>query len=481
MFTKLQPVFIIAGRELKDQLRDWRVLAPMAVLVLCFPLLMNAFARQSIGFINRFGGDLIIDSLVPVSILIIGFFPITVSLVVALEAFVGEKERGTIEPILSSPLEDWQIYFGKLLVGVATPLIASYLSFAIYMLLVARQELTLPSPLMIFQLILLTTAHAFLMVSAAIVISVQSTSVKAANLLASFIIIPVAILMQGEAGMLFWGNESVLWWAILGVLIIAALLIRLGLAHFQREYLLGREIDSINVRWLWRTFWAQFLGGSRSLGEWYRLMVMPALKKIMPAVLVLVLVAFVSIFLSHAWVIKNGPALLESAPKDQVAKFKENLINTPDLGEIQQKMNVTYLAPYLFFNNTRAVFVIFLIGTVSFSVLGVLAYILNISLIGGLFGVIQLFGDIPVWPLFIGGVLPHGIFEIPALLAGSAAMLYFGVSLVTPKAGRSFGEAGVELFADWCKVYAGIVVPLMAVAAVIEAYITPSILANILK
>jgi uncharacterized membrane protein SpoIIM required for sporulation len=481
MFTKLKPVFIIAGRELKDQLRDWRVLAPMAVLVLCFPLLMNAFARQSIGFINRFGGDLIIDSLVPVSILIIGFFPITVSLVVALEAFVGEKERGTIEPILSSPLDDWQIYFGKLLVGVATPLIASYLSFGIYMLLVVRQELTLPSPIMIFQLILLTTAHAFLMVSAAIVISVQSTSVKAANLLASFIIIPVAILMQGEAGMLFWGNETVLWWAILGVMIIASLLIRLGLAHFQREYLLGREIDSISTRWLWRTFWTQFLGGSRSLAEWYRLMVMPALKKIMPATLVLVLVAFVSIFLSHAWVMKNGPALLESVPRDQVAKFKENLINTPDLREIEERMNVTYLAPYLFFNNTRAVFVIFLVGTVSFSVLGVLAYVLNIALIGGLFGVIQLFGDIPVWPLFLGGVLPHGIFEIPALLAGSAAMLYFGVSLVTPQAGRSFGEAGVELFADWCKVYVGIVVPLMAVAAVIEAYITPQILANIMS
>jgi uncharacterized membrane protein SpoIIM required for sporulation len=402
-------------------------------------------------------------------------------LVVALEAFVGEKERGTIEPILSSPLEDWQIYFGKLLVGVSTPLIASYTSFGLYMLLVFRQNLTMPSSLMIIQLILLTTAHAFLMVSAAIVISVQSTSVKAANLLASFIVIPVAILMQGEAGMLFWGNEDILWWAILGVMIIALLLIRLGLAHFQREYLLGREIDSINVNWLWRTFWTNFLHGANSISDWYRLAVGPALKKIMPSVFVLILVAFLSIFLSHAWVIQNGPALLESTPEDQVAKFRENLINTPDLSEIQERMQVTYLAPHLFFNNTRAVLVIFLAGAVSFSVLGVLAYILNISLIGGLFGAIQLLGDVPVWPLFIGGVLPHGVFEIPALLMGSAAMLYFGVSLVTPKQGRSFGEAGVELFADWCKIYAGIVVPLMAVAALIETYVTPGILQNMMK
>jgi hypothetical protein len=84
------------------------------------------------------------------------------------------------------------------------------------------------------------------MVSAAIVISVQSTSVKAANLLASFVVIPVAILMQGESALLFWGNSQVLWLAVVGVLILAGLLIRVGLSHFQREYLLGREIDVLN-------------------------------------------------------------------------------------------------------------------------------------------------------------------------------------------------------------------------------------------
>ena len=101
------------------------------------------------------------------------------------------------------------------------------------------------------------------MVSAAIVISVQSTSVKAANLLASFIIIPVAILMQGEAVMLFWGNEEVLWLAVAGVMIISLLLIRVGIAHFQREYLLGREIDAINLGWIRRTLWKNFFGNSR--------------------------------------------------------------------------------------------------------------------------------------------------------------------------------------------------------------------------
>src|SRR5690606_20362468 len=103
MFNKLRPVWLVARREIRDQFRDWRVLMPMAILTLAFPFLMNEFARQAVDFLNQFDANLILDRLVPFSIMIIGFFPITVSLVVALESFVGEKERGTIEPLLSAP------------------------------------------------------------------------------------------------------------------------------------------------------------------------------------------------------------------------------------------------------------------------------------------------------------------------------------------------------------------------------------------
>ena len=477
MFTKLRLVWIVARRELRDQLRDWRVLMPMLILVLCFPFLMNEFARQTVDFLNQYNANLILDRLVPFSIMIIGFFPITVSLVVALEAFVGEKERGTIEPLLSSPIENWQLYFGKLLVGVITPLMASYLSIALYMwLILLRQDLTIPPFMMMMQLLLLTGAHAFLMVSAAIVISVQSTSVKAANLLASFIVIPVAILMQGEAVMLFWGNEQVLWLAILGVTIIALLLIRVGIAHFHREYLLGREIDTINMIWIWRMFRNNFFGGAHSIREWYGVVIGQALRRVAPAFLTLLFVAGVSIWLGYDWIMQNVPHALENASPQEVGRFTRQLEEFPDMRTFRD----TISAPFLFLNNTRAIFFIFLAGLASFSVLGVLLYMVNISLIGGLFGLFQLLG-IQALPLFLAGVLPHGIFEIPALIVGSAAMLYFGAAIVTPQVGKSMGEVIIELIADWTKIFLGLVVPLLAIAAVIEAYITPAILQGVMK
>jgi uncharacterized membrane protein SpoIIM required for sporulation/ABC-type transport system involved in multi-copper enzyme maturation permease subunit len=474
MFTKLRLVRLIAERELKDQFRDWRVIAPMLILVICFPFLMNEFAKQTVDFLNQYTANLILDRFVPFSIMIIGFFPITISLVVALESFVGEKERGTIEPILSAPIDNWQLYFGKLLVGVMTPLVASYLSIALYLVLVQRQNLHMPSPMVMTQLLLLTTAHATLMVSAAIVISVQSTSVKAANLLASFIVIPVAILMQGEAVLLFWGNEQVLWLAIAGVMIISLLLIRVGIAHFQREYLLGREIDVINLRWMWHTFWENFIGGAKSIWQWYRT-VGGALQRIAPAILATVLVAFVSIWLGHDLVTSNLSDTIHNATPQRLERIEKNFSQLPDFANLDGKLD----APSLFVNNTRAIALIFLLGLFSFGVLGVLLYMLNIGLIGGLYALLQLVGVYPM-PIFIAGLVPHGIFEIPALVIGSAVALYMGAAIVTPQTGKSMGEVLIELIADWVKIFLGVVIPLLVVAAVIEAYITPGLLMRVI-
>ena len=79
----------MAQRELRDQFRDWRILFPLIVLTLSFPFLMNEVAGQAVSFFARYGTNLIADRLIPFSVLIIGFFPITISLVVALEVLCG--------------------------------------------------------------------------------------------------------------------------------------------------------------------------------------------------------------------------------------------------------------------------------------------------------------------------------------------------------------------------------------------------------
>lgn len=476
MWEIIQPVWIITKRELRDQLRDWRILFPLIVLTLTFPLLMNVIAGEAVDFVNRYGGNLILNRLVPFSVLIIGFFPITVSLVVALESFVGEKERGTIEPLLCTPLLDWQLYLGKLLIGMLMPLIASYTAICLYLLILTRQQIALPEANMVAQLLMLTAAHALLMVSGAIAISTQSTSVRAANLLASFIIIPVAFLIQGESALMFWGNDQVLWLAVIAVAILAALLVRVGQAHFRREYLLGREIDSLNLRWIWRTFWSAFIGEARSPFDWYRIEISNTLRKLSVATLLIVALAVIGIGTGFEWTKANLPDLLDELSPEQVNQFMDRIQQSGNIAG----MNFHISFPFIFGNNLRVVGNILLLGIFSFSILGLLVFLANMGIIGGVLAAVKLLGYSPA-TIFVAGLIPHGIFEIPAVLLASAAVLRIGAILVTPNLTKTMGEVFLEGLADWVKICVGIILPMLAIAAAIETYVTPFILLSVIK
>jgi len=468
MRRNFDAIWMVARREFLDQFRDWRIVVPMLLLISLFPFIADDTTRQAVTFMNRFGGELILDSLIPFVVLVIGFFPLSFTLVVALESFVGEKERGTIEPLLSSPLEDRHMYLGKLLVGVTTPLVFSYTSIVIYLILVSRRSVEFPSAYMLTLIFLLTFAHAVLMVSSAIVISVQATTIRAANLLASFVVVPVAFLMQGETVLIFWGNEDVLWYAIAGVTLLAGMIVRLGLSHFRREYLLGREIDNLNIKMIGRKFRNRFVGDARSISEWYRRELPITLRQLRQPLLIVTVLALLAGIASYVWVVVNVPIYIDITP-DRVDEFRELVAgNLTSLDLLSEQLP----APVLFFYNARATVTFLLLGLVSFGTLGLTLFLVNIGLVGGVLGAASLVGFSP-WLTFAAGILPHGIFELSAVFLATAAMLKVGAQLVTPQPDKGLGEVLLVSLADWFRVFIGIVVPFLAVAAVIEVYLTP--------
>ena len=112
---------IITRREVRDSLRDWRIIAPIVILTFAFPALAQFVASQFAGFVEGFGAELIGDRMIPFLLMIVGFFPISISLVIALETFVGEKERRSLEPLLSTPLTNTELYIGKTLAAMLPP------------------------------------------------------------------------------------------------------------------------------------------------------------------------------------------------------------------------------------------------------------------------------------------------------------------------------------------------------------------------
>ena len=98
--------------------------------------------------------------------MIVGFFPISISLVIALETFVGEKERRSLEPLLSTPLTNTELYIGKMLAAMIPPLLSSYCGMLVYLgsLIFGGLEWRPPAALVI-QILMLTTVQALVMVA----------------------------------------------------------------------------------------------------------------------------------------------------------------------------------------------------------------------------------------------------------------------------------------------------------------------------
>ena len=108
-------------------------------------------------------------------------------------------------------------------------------------------------------------------------------------------------------------------------------------------------------------------------------------------------------------------------------------------------------------------------------VLSIFALLGNFALIGAALGAMPSLGFSPLLA-FISGILPHGIFELPSVLLISAAALHMGLRLVTPEEGHSISETLIISLADGIKILLGICIPLLILASLVEANITPRIL-----
>lgn len=467
MLADLKPAFVVAWRETRDMFRDWRIIFPIVGLTVFFPFLMNFTAKQVVGYVQQYGANLLATRFIPFLLMIVGFFPITVSLVIALESFAGESERHSIEPLLSSPLTDLQLYLGKLLASLVPPILASMLGISVYLIGIYRSVGWTAPPLFLLQIILLTSVQALVMVSGAVVISTQTTSVRAANLLSSFIVIPMALLIQGEAVVMLWGTDEIFWWIILGEILVSGMLVRAGIAHFNREELLGRELDVLNLRRSWSIFKKAFVGEAHSFKEWITVEVWNTLKKtaipLAFSLLLLPVGLWVGFYMSDK--IKVSPDVLNL---DQIMEMNAGIAS--GLREIG------FISPgavlYIWLHNLRVVLLATAAGVFSFGVLGIFILLAPLALLGFLAQMATVAG-IDRWNFLAAFTLPHGFLEFPAMIITCALILRVGATMVTPAQDQSISDSWLCALADWLKIVLVLVMPLFLAAALLEVFVTP--------
>jgi uncharacterized membrane protein SpoIIM required for sporulation/ABC-type transport system involved in multi-copper enzyme maturation permease subunit len=461
-----QGAWIIARREIRDQFRDWRILAPIIMLTLFFPLLMNFTAQQAVDFVTRYGAPIIGDRLIPFLLMVVGFFPISISLVIALESFAGERERLSLEPLLATPLSDVQLYMGKIIASLIPPLSAAYLGIGVYLTGLMLGFNWVPDLQLLLQIIILTTVQGVVMVSGAVVISSQTTSVRAANLLASFIIVPMAELIIGESLIMFWGRYHILWWIVLALALIAIVLGRMGLRLFNREELLAREIDTVDIRGALRQFWRDFKGEAQSPLAWYKETLKKSIWNIRIAILITTAALVVSFIIGESmadrFTLPREMLIIETTGAELADHFR-------DFGMLSGRGMV-----WILWNNIRALFLATLLGAFTFGVLAQILLMVPTGIIGYYAGNLVLAGQSA--SNFLNAlVLPHAILEVPATILAGAAILRLGLAALSVPRGKSLGEGYIRAMAEWARVGVGLVLPLLAGAAAIEVFITPRI------
>ncbi|MBN1203232.1 MAG: stage II sporulation protein M [Anaerolineae bacterium] len=467
---------IVTRREVRDSFRDWRIMVPIFLLTLIFPLLANGMTNVFIGFFEDNGAEPLLPALLPLLPMIVGFFPVSISLVIALETFVGEKERLSLEPLLSTPLTNTELYLGKAFAAMLPPLLASYTGLAIYIgALVLGEQQWRPAPFLIVQIVVLTTVQALVMVTGAVVVSSQTTSTRAANLLASFIIIPVSMLVMLESVIMVQPHRRyLLWYIVAGLLVTVVLLIRMGARIFNREELLGRSLDQLNLRWVARIFWSQFrgpLGDRFTLWRWYRLSVFPALRNLRSGMLVLFLC------LAAAFIGGWAAAGEWQVPLDQFEANDETLLDNLqswfELGQDNPQLIALAVG-----QNLRVLLAATILAVFTFGVMALLLVMIPFGILGFIMAQVTM-SDLSVLP-FLLGVIPHGVIEIPAIIIAGAAALRLGSVVTRPPKDMTVGEAWVRALGDTVKIGLAVVLPLIVVAGILEVTLTPRVIEFVL-
>lgn len=165
---------------------------------------------------------------------------------------------------------------------------------------------------------------------------------------------------------------------------------------------------------------------------------------------------------------------LENVPNGSELIFQQ-LEQLEDLAQEIFSVNPLYGIVRLFIHNTTASFSIII-----FSFIIGLPPLLSLLGNGSMLGIIAVLmsqSDINFLPFLFYGIVPHGIFELPAFFISAALGLKVGYHIIFPLPDKGRIESIKEIWKE-IMYMAPTILALLLIAAIIEVLITPGILSH---
>ena len=184
---------------------------------------------------------MILNNILPLFFLLI---PIMASTVMAASAFVGEKEKNTLETLLYCPLPLKDIFGAKIMASFLLSAAVSVFSFIIMMAVVETELFFITgaviTPNVNWPIILFLVAPSVSLLAINLIVrgSAKAQSSEESQQRSVFLVLPIVLLAAGQfTGIMMMGPWLLL--AIgLALAVIAALLFRVSFRKFQYETLL---------------------------------------------------------------------------------------------------------------------------------------------------------------------------------------------------------------------------------------------------
>lgn len=167
----------------------------------------------------------------------------------------------------------------------------------------------------------------------------------------------------------------------------------------------------------------------------------------------------------------TGYYIFSSNPEFVLLNMEKLLGNILKIGEAVEKRSKLHVTGLIFQNNIKALLVI-MFGGIAIGLISVYSIFFN-GLIMGIVMALTFYQGKSIM-FFIAGILPHGLLELPVFLGAGAFGLKTGLDLLFPR-----GKGRIELLKENLNknvLSLGVFVPLLFIAAAIEAIITPYII-----
>lgn len=172
--------------------------------------------------------------------------PAILPTIISSYSIIGEKKNRTLEPLLAAPISVQDIMIGKAISALLPALVATWISAAIYAVVVwlltnnIVHRILVPDLIWLIGLFILAPMLAFLGVMITVIISSRVSDPRTAQQISVVLVLPLVAIFIAQMSGLFLVDERIIL-IICAVVFVADLaVIRIGSKLFDREEILTR-------------------------------------------------------------------------------------------------------------------------------------------------------------------------------------------------------------------------------------------------